>query len=675
MCSFQGRRPERAKMYQQIKRRRTSTSENETTEILQNPTTIYEMSDDELLLASQACDEICQSQNQRSSSASTTTTMPPPPSPISTTNTVSTSHNLLGPSKIANINKPPPPQQQNHVRDIQKKLDNKEGEIKILKQNINQLEQKTARLNKEKCDLQYAQHQQTNETQKKLQIELDSLKSKLVFNEKEYNELQKRFFQVEERYKESEKTSCRLLSEINRLRSLKTSQIQQRPSTAATIVAHTEQQSLGRFRLLKTNLSNFSAYELLRPRFSVMSIEYSTTSSIQLLIEQIRPKQISLKIWQTLIDILFLNNKTTSIEIDMKTMTAFYSMIMDVLQLFNDQQQSMKNNKNLVTQQFSEEQLVLYLDACCHFLKNTVKSSSLSVVISSPTLTATFGQTTIKQEIETVDEQQSSQRSMTATVRATDLSAYYDTKQRCLNRLKSYLSHLVSFKLSFDLFHQFLLLYTFHFKTKPSSSISNVSDDTEQQQRRKGFCSFLIQLLNDNDLQQLFEFKLCKAILSSLIEICPDEPTWLCSLPPTRCLCEILAYYIDSIIYLDELTHEQIRFYYDYFTLIYSLHVLIYNNRKFQLHWIFETERYCDNICWLHLLVSYSNCLCRFLINKHIESTNTYTYEHIYRLVIKFIKLLIIFSTQQDLQLKDMIYSSPTLYNLYEVLLLTNQQI
>ena len=64
------------------------------------------------------------------------------------------------------------------------------------------------------------------------------------------------------------------------------------------------------------------------------------------------------------------------IGIDLPTMTAFYQMIQNVLQLFNNQQNRITpSNNNQQEEMLSAEQLMLILDACSHFLLNTVKST------------------------------------------------------------------------------------------------------------------------------------------------------------------------------------------------------------------------------------------------------------------------------------------------------------
>lgn len=141
-------------------------------------------------------------------------------------------------------------------------------------------------------------------------------------------------------------------------------------------------------------MTHFSAYELLRTR----TIDSSTIaiSSLQIILDRIRPQSITQHIWQTLVDLIFFHQQNSTliklkqqdltIGIDLITMTAFYQMIFNILQLFNNQQNRLTTNnqqQQQLQQQLQQsqqniityEQLLLILDACSHFLLNTVKST------------------------------------------------------------------------------------------------------------------------------------------------------------------------------------------------------------------------------------------------------------------------------------------------------------
>jgi hypothetical protein len=111
-------------------------------------------------------------------------------------------------------------------------------------------------------------------------------------------------------------------------------------------------------------------------------------SSLQIILDRIRPQSITQHIWQTLVDLIFFHQQNSilnklkqqdlTIGIDLITMTAFYQMIFNTLNLFNNQQNRITtNNNDQTTQQhiLTYEQLLLILDACSHFLLNTVKST------------------------------------------------------------------------------------------------------------------------------------------------------------------------------------------------------------------------------------------------------------------------------------------------------------
>jgi hypothetical protein len=115
-------------------------------------------------------------------------------------------------------------------------------------------------------------------------------------------------------------------------------------------------------------------------------------SSLQIILDRIRPQSITQHIWQTLVDLIFFHQQNSilfklkqqdlTIGIDLITMTAFYQMISNILHLFNNQQNRITTNNNNNNNQTSPqqqiltyEQLLLILDACSHFLLNTVKST------------------------------------------------------------------------------------------------------------------------------------------------------------------------------------------------------------------------------------------------------------------------------------------------------------
>lgn len=200
----------------------------------------------------------------------------------------------------------------------------------------------------------------------------------MTFNERERSELQTRYHSLEQRFHESQETSNRLLREVTRLRADKPSincspqQQQQQPVTHSISNHHS--------RLLHPQLTHFSAYELLRTR----TIDSSTMpiSSLQIILERIRPQSITQHIWQTLVDLIFFHPQNSTfiqskqsdltIGIDLTTMTAFYQMIFNTLHSLNNKQNRLSTNQ---IDSLPQEQLLLILDACAHFLFNTVKST------------------------------------------------------------------------------------------------------------------------------------------------------------------------------------------------------------------------------------------------------------------------------------------------------------
>jgi hypothetical protein len=236
---------------------------------------------------------------------------------------------------------------------------------------------------REKCLLKTEQDEAASAREHRLKIQLETCKSQLTFNERERSELQTRYHTLETRFHESQETSNRLLREVTRLRTDKpqtnSQQQQQQPSSINS--------SSNNSRLLQTQLTHFSAYELLRTR----TIDSSTIaiSSLQLILDRIRPQSITQHIWQTLVDLIFYHQQNSTlikfkqqdltIGIDLITMTAFYQMIYNTLTLFNNQQNRITTNNNDQQQQqtLTHEQLLLILDACSHFLLNTVKSTEL----------------------------------------------------------------------------------------------------------------------------------------------------------------------------------------------------------------------------------------------------------------------------------------------------------
>ncbi|CAF0759238.1 unnamed protein product [Adineta steineri] len=562
----------------------------------------------------------------------------------------------------------------NKELELERKLLMKEGQIIILEKNNRLLTEKNARLTREKCLLKTEQDEAASAREQRVKIQLDTCKSQLTFNERERSELQTRYHALETRFHESQETSNRLLREVTRLRTDKPqiNSPQHQPTNL----------TLNHSRLLKTQLTQFSAYELLRTR----TIDSSTMpiSSLQIILERIRPQSITQHIWQTLVDLIFfhqhnsisikLKQQDLTIGIDLITMTAFYQMIYNTLHLFNNQRNRITTNNNDQQQQqqqqsqnLTSDQLMLVLDACSHFLLNTVKSTE--------SLNKQENTSTIKkqQEAEPMDDG-SSQRTTTDSSQislpcsADHHTAYYTAKGQCLTMLKYFLSHSTINKYPFALFNRILKLYTFHFKTRP----------THESERRKAFCSFLISLLDQQQYMNPYEY--LTAILLSILDASPDEPNWLCGVSITdersssqRCLCSVLITHLDSLIYLDK--NENLDEYIKFLFLIYRLQLFIYDNENF--HKMELDNGQCPGLCWLTLFISFGQCLSRFLF--HI--IKPIIKQRIFQLSIKFVKILILFSLQLQpttclpQQAKELqLYTNPSLWHLYELMLLYHHQ-
>jgi len=246
-------------------------------------------------------------------------------------------------------------------------------------------------------------------------------------------------------------------------------------------------------------------------------------------------------------------------------------------------------------------------------------------------------------------------------------TGYYTAKGQCLTTLKYFLSHSIQNKYSFSLFRRILTLYTFHFKTRP----------LHESERRKGFCSFLISLLDQQEHMNPYEY--LTSIILSILDASPDEPNWLCAVTIhddqsiQRCLCSVIVTHLDALIYLenDSNLDEYLKFLHS----IYRLQLLIYDNENF--HKMELDNGQCPGLCWLTLFISFGQCLSRFLFH-NIQSVIK---QQIYHLAIKFIKLLILFSFQLQpttclpQQAKELqLYTNPSLWHLYELMLLYHQQ-
>ena len=230
---------------------------------------------------------------------------------------------------------------------------------------------------REKCLLKTEQDEAASAREQRIKSQLETCKSQLTFNERERSELQTRYHGLEMRFHESQETSNRLLREVTRLRADKPLVNCQLPISATSNLQ----------RVLQTQLTHFAAYELLRTR-TVDSLPMSM-SSLQIILDRIRPQSVTQHIWQTLVDLIFFHQQSSNtarskpqdltIGIDLITMTAFYQMIHQILHSFNlEQNRLTTNSSDQQTQQqhvLNHEQLMLVLDACSHFLSNTVKST------------------------------------------------------------------------------------------------------------------------------------------------------------------------------------------------------------------------------------------------------------------------------------------------------------
>ncbi|UJR35417.1 hypothetical protein I4U23_028174 [Adineta vaga] len=561
----------------------------------------------------------------------------------------------------------------NREMELERKLLMKEGQIIILEKNNRLLTEKNARLTREKCLLKTEQDEAASAREQRIKIQLDTCKSQLTFNERERSELQTRYHTLETRFHESQETSNRLLREVTRLRTdkppINSPQQQQQQQLSISSSNHS--------RLLQTQLPLFSAYELLRTR----TIDSSTMpiSSLQVILERIRPQSITQHIWQTLVDVIFfrqqnstlikLKQQDLTIAIDLITMTAFYQMISNILQLFHNQKNRLTTNNNDQQQEqqiLTTENIMLILDACSHFLLNTVKSTeSLSKQENTSTIKK-------QQEPEPMDDG-SSQRSTTdcsqipCPLPADHHTAYYTAKGQCLTMLKYFLSHSIVNKYSYSLFNRILTLYTFHFKTRPP----------HESERRKAFCSFLVSILDQD--QHMNPYQYLTDIILSILDASPDQPDWLCSVSMNddrssqRCLCTILITHLDSLIYLDK--NENFNEYMKFLWAIYRLQLFIFDKENF--HKMELDNGQCPGLCWLTLFISFGQCLSRFLF--HIIKPTIK--KQIFQLSIKFVKILILFSLQLQpttclpQQAKELqLYTNPSLWHLYELMLLYHHQ-
>ena len=339
----------------------------------------FEMTDDELLFTATQVEQQTNYdyyQSQPSSQNPSGTSVQPP---------IFSNQTVLQPiASEGNRNQP------TKEHELERKLLMKESQILILEKNNRLLSEKNARLNREKCLLKTEQDEAASAREQRIKSQLETCKSQLTFNERERSELQTRYHTLEVRFHESQETSNRLLREVTRLRSEKPSTTNvptQQPSLAppAASVAAANNSISNQYRLLQTQLTHFSAYELLRTR----TIDSSSTvvSSLQTILDRLRPQSITQHIWQTLVDLIFfhqhnstltkLKQQDLAIGIDLITMTAFYQMITNVLNSFFNQKNRLTTNNNEQQQILTHEQLISILDASAHFLFNTVKSTEL----------------------------------------------------------------------------------------------------------------------------------------------------------------------------------------------------------------------------------------------------------------------------------------------------------
>ncbi|CAF1414259.1 unnamed protein product [Adineta ricciae] len=653
-------------MYPPIKRLRTDENQDESSNGIGGPSAApanassmmddFEMTDDELLFSATQVEQRINYDYQQPSQNPSRTHLQAP---------VFSTQSVLQPL-VPEDNRTPAV---NKEMELERKLLMKEGQIIILEKNNQLLTEKNARLTREKCLLKTEQDEAASAREQRLKAQLETCKSQLTFNERERSELQTRYHTLETRFHESQETSNRLLREVTRLRSDKPQvDCPQQSSTSTSNPS----------RVLQTQLTLFSAYELLRTR----TIDSFTipVSSLQVILERIRPQSIIQHVWQTLVDVIFfqpqnstlikLKQQDLTIGIDLITMTAFYQMIHNILQLYHNQQSRATTNNNDQQQQqsLSTEQLMLILDACSHFLLNTVKSTE--------SLNKQENTSTIKkqQDPEPMDDS-SSQRSTTDSSQipcplpADHHTAYYTAKGQCLTMLKYFLSHSMTNKSSYALFNRILTLYTSHFKARP----------THESERRKGFCSFLISILDQQQEKQMNPYQYLTDIVLSILDASPDEPNWLCSVPinedrsSQRCLCTTLITHLDSLIYLDK--NDSLDDYMKFLWAIYRLQLFIYDNENF--HKMELDNGQCPGLCWLTLFISFGQCLARFLF-RTIKPTIK---KQIYQLSIKFVKILILFSLQLQpttclpQQAKELqLYTNPSLWHLYELMLLYHHQ-
>lgn len=242
-------------------------------------------------------------------------------------------------------------------------------------------------------------------------------------------------------------------------------------------------------------------------------------------------------------------------------------------------------------------------------------------------------------------------------------TGYYTAKGQCLAMLKYCLSHSTNNKYSFSLFNRILQLYTYHFKTHPA----------HESERRKAFCTFLISLLDQTNTMETYQF--LTSIVLSLLDASPDEPSWLCSVmlnddrSTQRCLCSILVVHLDGLLYFDD--SDKINDYHEFLYSIYRLQLFTY--RKETFHRMELDNGQCPGLCWLSLFLSLGQCLSRFLFQLNKPSSK----EQMFRLSVKFVKLLILFSLQIQpttclpQQAKELqLYTNPSLWHLYELMIL-----